>query len=207
MKKLILTLAILISCKVVYAEVEPVLIRTLTEVTGGGLSVTGSTVAVYTQNVTTVTFNGISQPVTFSGVSTVTFNNLTQPVKILESTVPIRQVAFETWSVQGPFATSSITFIAAGNGTSVDVSTRPLKNYSLLVYSNNGTATSWSIDCEGSLDNVNFTKIVRHKDGTVPLGNINFSGANVSPSLYFRTKVNNVVLGGATSITAICLGN
>ena len=47
-RKFLITNLLLVSTNLVFAGVEPVLIRTLTEVTGGGLSVSGSTVAVVT---------------------------------------------------------------------------------------------------------------------------------------------------------------
>ena len=124
MKKL-LFLLLCLSLKA-HAEVEPVLIRTLTEVTGGGLSVTGSTVAVnvlhiatityggisqpnFLTQVATTTFGGVAQPVTFTQVSTVTFNDVTQPVKILNSTVPVVQGSIDAWLTRDNFDSSSNT--------------------------------------------------------------------------------------------------
>lgn len=96
------------------------------------------------------------------------------------------------------------TFTAAGNGTTVDVSTKPLKSFA-ITGAQTGTVTSWTLILEGSLDGTNFTTMVTH---TNVIGNnvIVFSGANLYPVMYIRVRCSAIVLGVGTSVTSTILG-
>lgn len=114
--------------------------------------------------------------------------------------------AKEPTSVFHDFVRTSNTYTAVASSASVDLSSIPLRSYGLLVYGNPVAASAWSINCEGSLDNVHFSTITTHASGTNGDGATTWSGASLSPSLYIRTRVTSLTLGSATNITAICLG-
>jgi hypothetical protein len=104
------------------------------------------------------------------------------------------------------FKTRSDTYVAAGNGTTVDVSAAPVKIFSIEVKGTGASATSWQVVLEGSLDNVNFTTILNHVNTFVGDGQVLYSGAALGASLYFRSRCVSVVLGGATNIVVTILG-
>lgn len=103
------------------------------------------------------------------------------------------------------FSTQSETFTATGNGTTIDISSTPLKTFTLQVVGTNGTPVVWSVILEGSLDGTNFTTILRSTDA---LGNgiALFSGASSYPVLYYRIRCASLTLGLATNIVAKVLG-
>lgn len=103
------------------------------------------------------------------------------------------------------FKSISDTFTATGNGTTVDCSKQPVESFGIQITSTGGTPTLWTVVLEGSLDGTNFTTILTH---TNILGiNVSlWSGAVLSPCLYFRSRVSVLTLGGATNITATIIG-
>lgn len=103
-----------------------------------------------------------------------------------------------------PFIKQIDTFTGAGNGTTIDVSTNPFSKFTIVV-SATGTITSWTVILEGSIDAINFTTIATH---TNLIGNniSIFSGVNLTPCLYFRTKCTALVLGIGTNIVSTVLG-
>lgn len=100
----------------------------------------------------------------------------------------------------------SDTFTAAGNGTTIDASAFSCKHFGVQVVGTGGSATTWDVRLEGSMDNVNFTTIITHTQvnlDTVVL----WSGANHFPALYFRSRVVGLVLpGGVTNIVVYIYG-
>lgn len=109
------------------------------------------------------------------------------------------------WTVIDSFSTRSDTFTVPGNGTTVDTSTKPCSEYAIQVTGTGGSATSWNVLLEGSLNNNGFTQILQH---TNAIGNavIVFSGATLYPALYFRSRCVDLVLGVATNIVTVILG-
>lgn len=99
--------------------------------------------------------------------------------------------------------TRSDTYTATGNGTTVDVSTNPLKNFSIQVKSTGTTATAWDMRLEGSLDGTNFSQIIAHTNADTD-GFVKF--ASNSPILYFRSRCAGITLGLATNIVVTILG-
>ena len=95
-------------------------------------------------------------------------------------------------------------FTEAGNGTIMDVSLHPMRQFTLLV-KKTGAVTSWLVILEGSLDGVRFSQIAKHTD-LIGDGESVFSGTNLSSCLYFRTRCSAITLGAGTKITAIALG-
>ena len=82
-KRSLITSLLLISTNLVFAGVEPVLIKTLTEVTGGGLSVSGSTVAVVTtfEKITfSISVSTTTGEKTISSTGTITGCSINPPV-------------------------------------------------------------------------------------------------------------------------------
>lgn len=96
------------------------------------------------------------------------------------------------------------TFISASNGATIDVSTIPLKCFSLVVAAT-GPVTSWDIVLEGSINGTNYTTILNHTD-TIGNGETVFSGVLTSPVLYFRTRCQSIVLGSGTNVVVTVLG-
>jgi hypothetical protein len=107
------------------------------------------------------------------------------------------------------FATRADTYTATGNGTTVDVSAKPVRRFALQVKGTGATATVWTVRIEGSLDNTNFMELARHST-TNPVGN-NTDGqiiwVEAGPFLYFRTRCSDTLtLGSATNIIATIVG-
>ena len=104
-----------------------------------------------------------------------------------------------------PFVVQTDVFTGTGNGTLIDVSSRPLKHFSLFVTAAGGTPTSWDVRLDGALNGVDFTSILTHT-GVVGLGLTLFTNANVTPVLWLRARVAALVLAPATSLTVGILG-
>lgn len=101
------------------------------------------------------------------------------------------------------FATKADTYTTTANGTTIDVSARPMIAYSIEVKGTGAAATTWDVRLEASLDNTNFSQVIAHTnadgDGVTKF----FTGA---PGLYFRSRCAGLVLGGATNIVTTILG-
>ncbi|CAK0741517.1 hypothetical protein CCP1ISM_130011 [Azospirillaceae bacterium] len=89
-------------------------------------------------------------------------------------------------------------------GTTVDISTFPLKNFTFSV-TPNGSVNSWSVIVEGSLDGINFTTIGSYSNPT-GTGITVFPGVNIAPCFFFRSRCTSIDLGSGTSITVTVLG-
>lgn len=100
--------------------------------------------------------------------------------------------------------TRADTYTAAGNGTTVTMTSDPKKYYSIQAKCTTAAATAWSIVLEGSLDGTNFTTIISHGtadgDGSVKAFSTPF------PVLYMRSRCVSVTLGSATNIITTILG-
>ena len=97
------------------------------------------------------------------------------------------------------------TFTAAGNGITVDSTLRGVGYFSIQVTGQEVAATAWNVVLEGSLYRVNFSTILTHTEATGD-GEVLFSGANVFPSVYFRSRLVSVTLGSAVRIVVNILG-
>jgi len=103
------------------------------------------------------------------------------------------------------FATRSDTFTTTDVGTTVDASTFIARSYAIQVKGTGAPATSWTVQLEVSLDNVNFTSVMIHTNN-VGDGMILLSGANFYPAAYFHVHVSSLVLGPATNIVTNIVG-
>lgn len=103
------------------------------------------------------------------------------------------------------FKTRSDTYTVAGSGITIVVNDSPLTIFAVQVISTGTVATSWDVRLEGSLDNVNWSKILQHTNVTGN-GEVVWSGALLSPSLYIRSRAAGLVLGAATDIVVKILG-
>ena len=95
-------------------------------------------------------------------------------------------------------------FTAPTSGTTINVATTPISKFTISA-STTGILTSWIIILEGSIDGTNFTPIVTHTNlirNNVAI----FSGVNLAPCLYFRTRCSEITLGLGTSITVTVIG-
>jgi hypothetical protein len=122
------------------------------------------------------------------------------------SNFPATQLVSGTVMVIPSIAARNDTYTSAPmTGVTADVSTIGLSSFALQVTGTGGTPTLWTVVLEGSLDNVTFTTILT---STQALGNggIIWSGATLSPVLYFRSRVSTLTLNLATSIVAKILG-
>lgn len=106
--------------------------------------------------------------------------------------------------LQASFATRADTYIATGNGTTVNASSAPTKDYSIQVKGTGAAATAWDARLECSLNNADFTMIAQHTnvDGD---GVVKFSALPLA-CLYFRSRVSGLTLGTATNIVVTILG-
>lgn len=102
-----------------------------------------------------------------------------------------------------PFANRSDTYTIAANGTAVDRSTSPLKNFSISVKGTGAVPTAWNVRLEISLDGVNFTTLITHTEAD--LDGATKVSANAA-TLYFRSRLASVTLGTATNIIVQIVG-
>jgi len=103
----------------------------------------------------------------------------------------------------GP-AKSIETFTTTGNGAIMDISLYPLSKFTITVTAT-GVVSAWVVILECSIDGSNFSQIARHTE-IIGSGVSIFSGTNLTPSLYFRSRCSSLILGLGTSITATILG-
>lgn len=103
------------------------------------------------------------------------------------------------------FSTRVDTYTVPANGTTVDVSAIPLKNFTLQVKGTGSIASAWIVVIEGSLDGANWTPMMMHthRNGD---GTIIYCGALVFPTLYFRSRCSALTLGPATNLVVTILG-
>ena len=106
------------------------------------------------------------------------------------------------------FSTRSDTFTAAANGTTVDCSLRPCREFAVQIKCTTATATAWNIVIEGSLNNSQFTTILEHSNAgefrNAADGETLYASAG--PHLYFRSRCVSVTLGSATDIVTTIVG-
>lgn len=103
------------------------------------------------------------------------------------------------------FKTRVDAFITTANGTTVDLTTFPLAAYAIQVKGTGAIPSLWDVRLEGSLDGTNFSQILQHTNSTGD-GAVLYSGAVLSPSLYFRSRCAGLTLGTATGIVVTVLG-
>ena len=87
----------------------------------------------------------------------------------------------------------------------VDISASPMVTWTLQVTGVPGTATTWTIALEGSVDGVAYSEILKHTTLTgngVPL----FSGTTLFLANYYRINVIALSLGVATSVSVTVVG-
>lgn len=118
------------------------------------------------------------------------------PVVIASDQSPITTTSFKT---------TSDTFTTTANGTTVDCTAQPVKQFSLQV-TKTGTVTSWDVRLEGSLDGVTFTTILTHTNVSPGDTLTTFNGASAYPVLYFRARCAGLIIGAGTNIIATVLG-
>lgn len=104
---------------------------------------------------------------------------------------------------QATFRVDAYTSVTSG--TTVVATSTPYKAYAIQVKGTGGTAVTWDVRLEGSLNNVNFSTILQHTNTTGD-GAVVWSGAAMSPALYFRSRCAGIVLGTASDITATVVG-
>jgi len=100
--------------------------------------------------------------------------------------------------------TRSDTFTVPASGVAITLD-KALKSYSIQVKGTGGEPTNWTVELQGSLDGVNYAKILEHKKSTGD-GEVLFSGAVLSPSLYFKSQCTSLTLGPASDIVVTILG-
>lgn len=103
------------------------------------------------------------------------------------------------------FATRADTYTTPASGATVNVSTTPLKVFSISVKGTDAPATAWDVFLEGSLDGITWTPTIEHTEGSGD-GIIVYSGALFFPALYFRSRCSTITLGPATNIVVTILG-
>jgi len=110
----------------------------------------------------------------------------------------------------GPISLSNsnqkTSFSGTGVGTALQFSQNPLSKFGLSVARKGGTATSWTVNLQISLDNTIWTTILTHTLATTGDGQIITTLNNFYPAQYARAQCTAVVLGTATSIEASIVG-
>lgn len=132
-------------------------------------------------------------------------NNPNSPVTVTGNGVFTVTPSTNAFSINGISFYRQDNYTATGNGTTVNVSSSPLRTFSIQVTGTPASATSWDVRLEGSLDGTNFTELMRHTEATGN-GQDLFSGTNLQPILYLRSRCAALVLAPATSIAVIILG-
>ncbi len=99
----------------------------------------------------------------------------------------------------------SDTYTTATNGTTVDVSAQGMGRFGIQC-KQTGTVTSWTIVLEASLDGSNFFTLLTHTKVDNGDGAAVFTGTNVYPVLYFRSRCSAITLGGGTNVVATIVG-
>ena len=97
------------------------------------------------------------------------------------------------------------TFTATGAGTSHLLDDRPLKYYGLGV-TETGTVTSWTVEIQVSMDDVNWTTVDDHQRAVEGDGVVVSSGTTPNPARYARLNCSAFVLGAGTSVAATAVG-
>lgn len=107
------------------------------------------------------------------------------------------------------FGTRSDTYTTAANGTTVDMSARPVRRFALQVKGTGAAATAWNVVLEGSLNNSQFTAILEHSNAgefrNAADGETVYIDSGV-PWLYFRSRLVSITLGSATNVVATIVG-
>lgn len=107
------------------------------------------------------------------------------------------------------FGTRSDTYTTAANGTTVDVSARPVRRFALQVKGTGAAASAWNVVLEGSLNNTQFTTILEHSNAgefrNAADGETVYFDTAV-PWLYFRSRLVSITLGSATNVVATIVG-
>lgn len=105
------------------------------------------------------------------------------------------------------------TFTASSQaGSVVDCSAQPCSVFALSVMSNDGAATSWAVEAQGSDDpraltapsTAAWTTLKAHQKVDAGEGGIVFAADQ--PVLYFRAKPTELTLGGSTNISSVLKG-
>ncbi len=102
--------------------------------------------------------------------------------------------------VQTAFKTHNSGFDTTGSGTTQDNTLAPKQTYSMTVFSDNGTATSWTVDLEASFDGSRWTTILTHSkliDGEAGIEFVTDKLCN-----YVRFTCTELTLGTANNILA-----
>ena len=107
------------------------------------------------------------------------------------------------------FGTRSDIYTTAANGTTVDVSARPVRRFALQVKGTGAAAAAWNVVIEGSLNNTQFTSILEHSNAgefrNAADGETVYFDTAV-PWLYFRSRLVSITLGSATNVVATIVG-
>ncbi len=101
----------------------------------------------------------------------------------------------------------SDTFSGTGSGTTVDLSAQGMSKFGIQVKGTGGIPTAWTVILEGSLDNSNFTQILKHSSANTPAdtdGSVKWA-SNV-PCLYFRSRCTAFTGGPASNVVATIVG-
>jgi hypothetical protein len=104
------------------------------------------------------------------------------------------------------YGTRSDTYVAVGDGTALDATTRPWRSFSMQVTGTTAAADDWSVVLEGSLDGVTYATILTHDFDTHDDGAMVWGDAVACPVLYLRSRCVSLTLGSATNVVAVILG-
>lgn len=150
-------------------------------------------------------------PVSFQAGSTVTVLASTVgvvqagPFNVGQVGVFVVTPSTNAFSINGISSYRTDAYAAPGAGPTVNVSSSPLRTFSIQVTGAGAAADAWDVLLEGSLDGSRFTTLLEHTELTGD-GEALFSGTNLQPILYYRSRVVSLTLGGASSVSVTALG-
>lgn len=70
----------------------------------------------------------------------------------------------------------------------------------------NGSIDAWNVYLEGSLDGINFTKIISHNNLSPGANHVQYHGQSYTPCTYLRLNCTKLELGTGNNITVFVLG-
>jgi len=147
----------------------------------------------------------VNQPVT---IQAATADGLTISGNI-QTTVPqpleVQSATLEGMTTTAAFSKRSDTFTDVGAGVAIECPNTPAKSYALQVAGTGAEAANWDARLEGSLNGFSFSTILRHTKSTGD-SEILWSNSALSPALYFRSRVDTLVLGSASNVVVTILG-
>lgn len=96
------------------------------------------------------------------------------------------------------------TFTSFDVSLPIDISSKPMKNFSLCVVGTDDVPSNWNVILQVSIDGMNFTPVLTHNTATGDSITI-FTLEKLYPCLYYQINVTDLSLGNASNIVVSVL--